>query len=210
MRSCPAGRRRSCSDRTLIRGSWWCMPRARARLQLPGVRENAAAARGWADAVRELGAVGPAVQDAAVGGREPCRPSARPARQRTRRAPARPASRRSTDVGAGLRRLAEDAGYVVPSAHALSVLQARQQLSVVVRWVLNLPTAAEHMEQLAEAIGEDGPEGGLGPLQGHRPRGRAGVRLHAPLRRPSGKRAVRRRANAGTRPSRRSSRGRTS
>ncbi|MCI3907775.1 hypothetical protein MQV71_41345 [Streptomyces spectabilis] len=75
------------------------------------------------------------------------------------------AQRRPFDVGAGLRRLAEDAGYVVPSTHTLSVPLARKQLSVVVRWVLNRPTAATHVEQLAQAIGEDGPEDGRGPLQ---------------------------------------------
>ncbi|WP_240045092.1 hypothetical protein [Streptomyces alboflavus] len=76
------------------------------------------------------------------------------------------AQRRPFDVGTGLRRLAEDAGYVAPSAHTTSVPHARQQLSVVVRWVLHQPTAATHMEQLAEAIGADGPEDGRGPLRG--------------------------------------------
>ncbi|MFD8545328.1 hypothetical protein [Streptomyces sp. NPDC059649] len=86
--------------------------------------------------------------------------------------------RRAFDVGAGLRRLAEDAGYVPPAVdvprvsglppagvEVPSVSRARQQLSVVVRWVLDQPGAAVHVERLAEAIGrkggaEDGGEDG--------------------------------------------------
>ncbi|MEU5002035.1 hypothetical protein [Streptomyces sp. NPDC021622] len=68
------------------------------------------------------------------------------------------AQRRPFDVGAGLRRLAEDAGYVPPS-EVPPVSRARQQLSVVVRWVLNARSASVHVERLAQAIGEDGPEG---------------------------------------------------
>ncbi len=57
------------------------------------------------------------------------------------------------DVGAGPRRLAEDAGYVPPAGEVPPVSLARQQLSVVVRWVLDQPGAAVHVERLAEAIG---------------------------------------------------------
>ncbi|BDM70876.1 hypothetical protein HEK616_43630 [Streptomyces nigrescens] len=75
--------------------------------------------------------------------------------------------RRAFDVGAGLRRLAEDAGYVPPAGDVPPVSRARQQLSVVVRWVLDQPDAAVHVERLAEAIGrkggtEDGAEEGAG------------------------------------------------
>nr|WP_138966066.1 hypothetical protein [Streptomyces sp. YIM 121038] len=72
--------------------------------------------------------------------------------------------RRPFDVGAGLRRLAEDGGYVLPATHVSSVSRAGHQLSVVVRWFLNQPRATVHMERLATAIGNGGPEDGTEPL----------------------------------------------
>ncbi|MFJ2772740.1 hypothetical protein [Streptomyces sp. NPDC087300] len=73
--------------------------------------------------------------------------------------------RRPFDVGAGLRRLAEDAGYVPPSQEVPPVSRARQQLSVVVRWALNQTGAAVHVERLAQEIGEDGLDGKCAPLK---------------------------------------------
>ncbi|MEU6122492.1 hypothetical protein [Streptomyces sp. NPDC047123] len=73
--------------------------------------------------------------------------------------------RRPFDVGAGLRRLAEDAGYVPPSREVPPVSRARQQLSVVVRWSLNQAGAADHVERLAQEIGEDGLDGTCAPLK---------------------------------------------
>ncbi|MEV7191715.1 hypothetical protein AB0N81_07885 [Streptomyces sp. NPDC093510] len=75
------------------------------------------------------------------------------------------ARRRPFDVGAGLRRLAEDAGYVQPSQEVPPVSRARQQLSVVVRWALNQTGAAVHVERLAQEIGEDGLDGNCAPLK---------------------------------------------
>ncbi|MFJ5272773.1 hypothetical protein [Streptomyces sp. NPDC088358] len=72
--------------------------------------------------------------------------------------------RRAFDVGAGLRRLAEDAGYVPADRGMPTVSRARHQLRVVARWVLNHRQAARHVERLAAAIGEDGPEEGCAPL----------------------------------------------
>ncbi|MFF9157497.1 hypothetical protein ACF1AB_35345 [Streptomyces sp. NPDC014846] len=79
-------------------------------------------------------------------------------------------NRRSFDVSDGLRRLAREAGYA-PSARpaprhrahrgARSGAEvppgprARHQLSVVARWVLNQPQAADHVQRLAEEIGEE-------------------------------------------------------
>jgi hypothetical protein len=72
--------------------------------------------------------------------------------------------RRAFDVGAGLRRLAEDAGYVPADRDMPAVSRARHQLRVVARWVLNHRQAAAHVERLVAAIGEDGPEEGCTPL----------------------------------------------
>ncbi|MFF7329064.1 hypothetical protein ACIQU5_03530 [Streptomyces sp. NPDC090306] len=59
------------------------------------------------------------------------------------------------DVGAGLRRLAEDAGYVPRPASRPDVSRARHRLRVIVRWCLDQPDASVHVERLAQAIGGD-------------------------------------------------------
>ncbi|WP_066951517.1 hypothetical protein [Streptomyces lushanensis] len=55
------------------------------------------------------------------------------------------------DVGAALRRLAADAARnsVTPSPDMVRAARAGQRLSVVSRWILNGPGAAEHIERLA-------------------------------------------------------------
>jgi hypothetical protein len=80
--------------------------------------------------------------------------------------------RRPIDVGAALRHLAEDAGYVPPPSRVWEtngkvppVSRARHQLSAVVCSVLDQPGAAGHVEELASAIGEDGPDETCGPLE---------------------------------------------
>ncbi|MGC4986601.1 hypothetical protein ACLQ18_39420 [Streptomyces sp. DT193] len=74
-------------------------------------------------------------------------------------------TRRVFDVGGGLRRLAEDAGYVPPTRDVPTVSRAHHQLTVVARWVLKQPQAAGHVERLAAAIGEDGLEESGGPWE---------------------------------------------
>ncbi|GAV38203.1 hypothetical protein [Streptomyces acidiscabies] len=56
------------------------------------------------------------------------------------------------DVGAALRRLRDDAAGVTvrPSADMIRATQAGQRLSVVCRWVLNQPGAADHVDRLAQ------------------------------------------------------------
>ncbi|MGW8374802.1 hypothetical protein [Streptomyces sp. ODS28] len=54
------------------------------------------------------------------------------------------------DVGAALRRLAEDAADATPAPDMLHAARAGQQLSVVCRWYLNRPDAAEHVDRLAQ------------------------------------------------------------
>ncbi|MFC8668794.1 hypothetical protein [Streptomyces sp. NPDC057199] len=62
------------------------------------------------------------------------------------------------DVGAALRRLASDAAAATPNPDMLRAAQAAQRLSVVSRWILNKPDAAEHVDRLAQepdAVTED-------------------------------------------------------
>jgi hypothetical protein len=62
------------------------------------------------------------------------------------------------DVGAALRRLAADAAQAAPAPDMLRAAQAGQRLSVICRWVLNKPDAADHVDRLAQdptASGED-------------------------------------------------------
>ncbi|MFJ9380338.1 hypothetical protein [Streptomyces sp. NPDC101455] len=56
------------------------------------------------------------------------------------------------DVGAALRRLAADAAgaTAAPSPELVRAAQAGQRLSVVCRWVLNKPDAADHVDRLAQ------------------------------------------------------------
>ncbi|MGK5497285.1 hypothetical protein [Streptomyces sp. URMC 125] len=85
-------------------------------------------------------------------------------------------ARRPFDAGAGLRRLAQDAGYLPQPRSALrhgapggrGTLpgpRARHQLSVVTRWVLTQPQAAGHVERLAKEIGANGPTDPRAPLK---------------------------------------------
>lgn len=62
------------------------------------------------------------------------------------------------DVGAALRRLAADAAAATPNPDMLRATQAAQRLSVVCRWILNKPDAADHIDRLAQepdAVSED-------------------------------------------------------
>lgn len=64
---------------------------------------------------------------------------------------------RRFDVAAGLRRLAADARRLTPTPEIARAAQAGHRLSVVCRWVLNEPAAADHVAKIAE-------EPGSGPL----------------------------------------------
>jgi len=59
-------------------------------------------------------------------------------------------------VAAGLRRLAEDAGYILPAAGEPGGSRARHRLDVVTRWVVTQAGAAAHVEVLTAVIGDDG------------------------------------------------------
>ncbi|MYV50683.1 hypothetical protein [Streptomyces sp. SID2888] len=60
--------------------------------------------------------------------------------------------RKKFDVGAALRRLAHDAAAAAAGPHPdmVRAAQAGQRLSVVCRWILNMPDAAEHVDRLAQ------------------------------------------------------------
>ncbi|MFG2858107.1 hypothetical protein ACGFZ9_47355 [Streptomyces mirabilis] len=61
------------------------------------------------------------------------------------------APRDSFDVGAALRRLAADAADAArPHPDTVRAAQAGQRLSVVCRWILNRPDAADHVDRLAQ------------------------------------------------------------
>ncbi|MFD3505394.1 hypothetical protein ACFWWR_46165, partial [Streptomyces sp. NPDC058678] len=64
-------------------------------------------------------------------------------------------ARRPFDVAAGLRRLAEEAGYVQPTSEPSSS-RARHQLDLIARWTVTEAGAADHVEELAALIGDDG------------------------------------------------------
>ncbi|GAA3139829.1 hypothetical protein GCM10017687_65510 [Streptomyces echinatus] len=79
-------------------------------------------------------------------------------------------TRRPFDVGAGLRRLAREAGYTAsarpaprqrprPSSAADREMppgpRAGHQLAVIARWVLKQPQAADHVQRLAQEIGNE-------------------------------------------------------
>ncbi|MFE2973080.1 hypothetical protein ACFXKC_58305 [Streptomyces sp. NPDC059340] len=59
-------------------------------------------------------------------------------------------SRDGFDVGEALRRLAADAAAATPNPDMLRATQAAQRLSVVCRWILNKPDAADHVDRLAQ------------------------------------------------------------
>jgi hypothetical protein len=62
-------------------------------------------------------------------------------------------TRRDTfDVGAALRRLAADAAATASEPHPdmVRAAEAGQRLSVVCRWILNKPDAADHVDRLAQ------------------------------------------------------------
>ncbi|MFF6979284.1 hypothetical protein ACFZAV_16410 [Streptomyces sp. NPDC008343] len=68
--------------------------------------------------------------------------------------------REGFDVGAALRRLARDgaAAAARPDPDMVRAAQAGQRLSVVCRWILNKPDAADHVDRLAQepdAVTED-------------------------------------------------------
>ncbi|MEU6611568.1 hypothetical protein ABZ922_42280 [Streptomyces shenzhenensis] len=60
--------------------------------------------------------------------------------------------REGFDVGAALRRLARDAAAATakPNPDMVRAAQAGQRLSVVCRWILNKPDAADHVDRLAQ------------------------------------------------------------
>lgn len=63
--------------------------------------------------------------------------------------------RRPFDVATGLRRLAEEAGYVQPATDAPCGSRARHRLRAVTRWVVTQAGAATHVEELTAIIGDD-------------------------------------------------------
>lgn len=60
-------------------------------------------------------------------------------------------------MGAALRRLAADAATIAVKPHpdTIRAAQAGQRLSVVCRWILNRPDAADHVDRLAQEPGAD-------------------------------------------------------
>ncbi len=65
--------------------------------------------------------------------------------------------RRAFDVGEGLRRLAAEAGYVRPApARQFTTAGARRQLDLIAHWIVTEAGAADHVEELAALIGDDG------------------------------------------------------
>ncbi|MFD7283905.1 hypothetical protein ACFV80_44695 [Streptomyces sp. NPDC059862] len=60
--------------------------------------------------------------------------------------------REGFDVGAALRRLAQDAAAASakPNPDMVRAAQAGQRLSVMCRWILNEPDAADHVDRLAQ------------------------------------------------------------
>ncbi|MFJ3233735.1 hypothetical protein [Streptomyces sp. NPDC086787] len=64
--------------------------------------------------------------------------------------------RRPFDVAAGLRRLAQEAGYLAPTAAEPRGSHARHQLDLIAHLVVTQAGAADHVEELAALIGDDG------------------------------------------------------
>ncbi|MDJ1137125.1 hypothetical protein [Streptomyces iconiensis] len=61
------------------------------------------------------------------------------------------------DVGAALRRLARDAAEAIPPRDMLRSARAGEHLSVICRWYLNRPDAADHVDRLAQDPDTDTP-----------------------------------------------------
>ncbi|MEU1668582.1 hypothetical protein ABZ547_34375, partial [Streptomyces sparsogenes] len=68
-----------------------------------------------------------------------------------------PVSEHRFDVAAGLRRLAREAGYILPGPEVQRAPQAGQMLSAVARWWLTRPRAAAHVDRLVAELDEDCP-----------------------------------------------------
>ncbi|MEE1942939.1 hypothetical protein V1L54_26615 [Streptomyces sp. TRM 70361] len=66
------------------------------------------------------------------------------------RVPTTPATATGFDIGAALRRLAADAARATPAPDLARAAQAAQRLSVLCRWILNRPGAADHVDRLAQ------------------------------------------------------------
>lgn len=64
--------------------------------------------------------------------------------------------RRPFDAAEGLRRLAADAGYTRPAPSRPAGTRARHQLDLISRWTVTEAGAADHVEELAALIGDDG------------------------------------------------------
>ncbi|MFE0773347.1 hypothetical protein [Streptomyces sp. NPDC058861] len=74
--------------------------------------------------------------------------------------------RRPFDVGAGLRRLAQDAGYVQPpGARKPERPSARRRLGVMARVTVTQTGAATHVEELTALLGDD-VDGGVARFDG--------------------------------------------
>ncbi|WP_324790417.1 hypothetical protein [Streptomyces sp. H51] len=64
--------------------------------------------------------------------------------------------RRPFDVAEGLRRLASDAGYAPTAPARPAGAGARRQMDLISRWTVTEAGAADHVEELAAVIGDDG------------------------------------------------------
>lgn len=61
------------------------------------------------------------------------------------------------DVAAGLRRLADEAGYTLPDLEVQRASQAGRRLNAVARWWLGSPGAAAHVDRLVDELDEAAP-----------------------------------------------------
>ena len=68
-----------------------------------------------------------------------------------------PVHKHQFDVAAGLRRLAREAGYLLPGLETQRVPDAGQRLKAVTRWWLTSPKAAAHVDQLVTELDENAP-----------------------------------------------------
>ncbi|MCG0283993.1 hypothetical protein [Streptomyces sp. PSAA01] len=81
------------------------------------------------------------------------------------------------DVAAGLRRLAREAGYILPGLETQRAPEAGQRLKAVARWWLTSPQAAAHVDQLVTELDENAPD----PLHTATPLDVHGVQVFACL-----------------------------